>query len=608
MPWDLAVVLLLLLTCIVLFILDWPRMDVVALSAMVALPVLGIVTVKEAMAGFSDPSVVLIAALFIIGEGITRTGIALQVGRWLALNAGKSEPRLVVLLMLAVGSLGSVMSSTGIVAIFIPVVLSVAGRLQIPPGRLMMPLSVAGLISGMMTLVATPPNMIVDSALECQGFAGFSFFAFTPMGSAILLLSVGYMLLTRKWLDRPNGETHKHARRRTLLAFVEEYGLEKRAFRLRVLPDSCLVGHMLREIDLRQRNGVNLIGIQRTIRGQKRILNPVAQTVIQTHDVLLVDLVNPENDLEAFIHDLKLEPLPLKGVYFTQQSQYVGMAEVAVSPESNLVGKTLVDTKFRTEHGLSAIGLRRGGEAVSGAIAEEKLRPGDILLVIGPWKQIHGMRSQQLDFIVLSLPVEIEDAAPAASQAIYALISLAVMVGLMVFSVVPNVIAALLGCLLMGMFRCIDVETAYKSIRWQSVFLIVGMMPFAVALEKTKGIELAVDVLMNALGDAGPRVIIAVLFILTTGFSLVISNTATAILMAPIAMAIAQQLGLPPYPFVMTVAIAASAAFMTPVASPVNTLVMGPGEYRFGDYMKIGTPLTVLVLILCVVLIPWLYG
>lgn len=608
MPWDLAVVLILLLVCIVLFILDWPRMDVVALSAMVALPVLGIVTVQEAFAGFSDPNVVLIAALFIIGEGITRTGIALQVGRWLARNAGKSEPRLIVLLMLSVGILGSVMSSTGIVAIFIPVVLSVAGRLQIHPGRLMMPLSVAGLISGMMTLVATPPNMIVDSALESQGIEGFSFFAFTPMGLAILILSVGYMLIARNWLDQSKRETQKHSRRRTLHSFVEEYRLEKRAFRLKVSADSPLVGNMLREVDLRQRNGVNLIGIQRTIQGKKRMLNPVAQTVIQTEDVLLIDLVNPENDLETFTHDLKLELLPLKGVYFTQQSQYVGMAEVAVSPESNLVGTTLVDTKFRTEHGLSVIGLRRGGEAISGPVADEKLRPGDILLVIGPWKQIHNLQTQQFDFIVLSLPVEIEDAAPARSQAMYALISLAVMVGLMVFGVVPNAIAALIGCLLMGIFRCVDVETAYKSIRWQSVFLIVGMMPFAVALEKTKGIELAVSLLMDALGEAGPRVIIAVLFMLTAGFSLVISNTATAILMAPIAMTIAQQLGVSPYPFVMTVAIAASAAFMTPVASPVNTLVMGPGEYRFGDYVKIGTPLTVLVLILCVILIPWIYG
>lgn len=608
MPWDLAAVLILLVVCVVLFILDRPRMDIVALSAMIALPVLGIISVNQALAGFADPNVILIAALFVIGEGITRTGVALEVGRWLARNAGSSEPRLLALLMLSVGTLGSVMSSTGIVAIFIPVVLSVANRLQVHPGRLMMPLSVAGLISGMMTLVATPPNMIVDSALESRDFAGFTFFAFTPMGVVILVIGTGYMLTAQRWLDRPGSAPQKRSRRRNLKAFVEEYRLESRAFRLLVSAESPLVGRTLSEVDLRQRNGVNLIGIERMIAGQKRILNPIAQSEIFAEDVLLIDLVDPENDLQRFTDDLQLERLPLKGVYFTHQSQYVGMAEVAVSPESSLVGKTIVDTKFRNEHGLSVIGLRRGGEAIAGPVTDEHLRPGDILLVIGPWKQIHLLQSQQLDFIVLSLPIEIEDVAPARSQARFAILSLVVMVGLMVSGIVSNAIAALIGCMLMGASRCIDIEIAYKSIRWQSIFLIVGMMPFAVALEETQGIEMAVGLLMDFLGGAGQHAIIAVLFVLTTGFSLVISNTATAILMAPVAMRIAEQLDVSPYPFVMTVAIAASAAFMTPVASPVNTLVIGPGEYRFSDYVKIGTPLTVLVLFACVILIPLIYG
>ncbi|PQO25962.1 SLC13 family permease [Blastopirellula marina] len=608
MPWDLAVVLGLLVICIVLFIIDWPRMDVVALSAMVALPVLGIISVQEAFAGFSDPNVVLIAALFVIGEGITRTGIALQVGQWLALKAGRSEARLVVLLMLSVGLLGSVMSSTGIVAIFIPVVLNVTSRLNIHPGRMMMPLSVAGLISGMMTLVATPPNMIVDSALESEGHPGFNFFSFTPMGLSILVLSVGYMLVARHWLTAKNTTTGTNSRRRTLKSFIEEYKLQDRAFRLQVPYSSELIGRTLGELDLRQRNGVNLIGIERHGRGRNYLLNPIAQTEIRPGDVLLADLVHPENDLEKFVDELGLVVLSIEGSYFSQQSKNVGMAEVAVVPESGLIGRTILDEKFRTVYGLSVIGLRRGGDAFAGAIADEKLRPGDILLVIGPWKQIHNLRTQKRNFLVLSLPAESDDIAPAISQAPWALMSLAVMIMLMVSGIVPNAIAALIACLMLGLFRCVDVETAYKSIRWQSVFLIVGMMPFAIALEKTHGIELAVEFLMNTLDGAGIHVLIAVLFVLTTGFSLVISNTATAILMAPIAMSIAKQLDVSPYPFVMTVAIAASAAFMTPVASPVNTLVMGPGEYKFGDYLKIGTPFTILVLIACVILIPWWYG
>jgi len=608
MPWDLAAVLVLLSICIVLFMIDWPRMDVVALSAMVALPVMGIISVEEAFAGFSSPNVILIAALFVIGEGITRTGIALQVGQWLARKAGSSEAKLVVLLMLSVGLLGSVMSSTGIVAIFIPVVLNVTSRLNIHPSRMMMPLSVAGLISGMMTLVATPPNMIVDGALKSEGREGFNFFSFTPMGLSILLLGVGYMLVARHWLSAPRSTASSSARRRTLKSFIDEYQLQRRAFRLQVPYSSDLVGRTLGELDLRQRNGVNLIGIERQGRGKTYLLNPIAQTEIRPGDVLLVDLVRPENDLEKFVGELGLDVLAIDGSYFSHQSKSVGMAEVAVVPDSRLIGRTIVEENFRTVHGLSVIGLRRGGDAFTGPIADEKLRPGDILLVIGPWKQIHYLRTQKRDFLVLSMPVESDDIAPAHSQAPWALACLAVMIVLMVSGLVPNALAALIACLLLGLFRCLDIETAYKSIRWQSIFLIVGMMPFAVALEKTRGIEMAVDFLMTTLDGAGTHTLIAVLFILTTGFSLVISNTATAILMAPIAMSIAKQLDVSPYPFVMTVAIAASAAFMTPVASPVNTLVMGPGEYKFGDYLKIGTPFTFLVLIFCVIFIPWWYG
>ncbi|MEW4451338.1 SLC13 family permease [Bremerella sp. JC817] len=608
MPADLAIVLGLLVTCIVLFILDWPRMDIVALGAMVAMPVLGIITPHEAFAGFSDPNVVLIAALFIIGEGITRTGIALQVGRWLARKAGNSEARLIVLLMLSVGLLGSVMSSTGIVAIFIPVVLNVTSRMKIHPGRLMMPLSIAGLISGMMTLVATPPNMIVDSALESEGAEGFGFFSFTPMGLSILIAGTLYMLVAKNWLANGTTVAGANNRRRTFASFIEEYRLEQRAFRLQVPYSSDLVGRTLGELDLRQRNGVNLIGIERMGRGQPRLLNPISQTEVRPGDILLVDLVTPENDLQKFVEELGLSVLPLEGSYFSQHSQNVGMAEVAVLPESAMVGKSLVDRKFRTEHGLSVIGLRRGGEAISGNVAEEKLRTGDILLVIGPWKQIDSLRSQKRDFLVLSLPVEMDDVAPAISQAPWALASVAVMIVLMVSGWVPNALAALIACFLLGASRCVDIETAYKSIRWQSIFLIVGMMPFAIALEKTHGIEMAVSFLMRVLDGAEVHVLIAVLFVLTTGFSLVISNTATAILMAPIAMSMAKQLDVSPYPFVMTVAIAASAAFMTPVASPVNTLVMGPGQYRFGDYMKIGLPFTLIVMGMCVVLIPWWYA
>ncbi|MNN20011.1 Citrate transporter [compost metagenome] len=282
------------------------------------------------------------------------------------------------------------------------------------------------------------------------------------------------------------------------------------------------------------------------------------------------------------------------------------MAEVSLPPGSQLIGKSILELAFRTRFGLNVVGLRREQAAIEEQLVEEKLRLGDTLLVVGPWKAVRQLQSQPKDFLVLSLPAEIDQVAPARTRAPQALLSLAVMVGLMVTGAVPNVIAALIGCLLMGAGRCIDMNSAYRAIHWQSLVLIVGMLPFALALQKTGGITLAVDALVAVLGDAGPYAVLASLFLLTAVTGLFISNTATAVLIAPVAIATARAMDAAPEPFAMIVALAASAAFMTPISSPVNTLVLGPGRYRFGDFVRIGVPFTILVMIVSVLLVPLL--
>jgi len=605
---ELLFVLALLATCVGLFIANKPRMDVVGLLVLVILPVSGVLTVPETLAGFSDANVLLIAALFVIGAGLARTGIAHQLSDWLIRKSGSSESRLLILLMLTVAALGSVMSSTGVVAIFIPVALSLAERLKIPPGRLMMPLCFAGLMSGMLTLVATPPNMVVDSALTQAGFAGFGFFSFTPIGLVVLALGVGYMLIVRHRLGSKAKPKTTPRGRRKLIDFIRGYELAGREHRVRILPGSRLVGHTLRELEPRRNHGANVVAIERMGRFRKELQYPSADTELRVGDVLLIDA--PAGDVQALAELQRtsgLETLPLSGSYFTDQSREVGMAEIIVPPDSSLIGKSILELGFRRNHGVNVIGMRRGSIAQKGTFLEEKLRLGDTLLVIGPWKAIRQLQSQASDFLVLNLPTEVDQVAPALSQAPYALLSLAVMVFLMVTGFVPNVIAALIGCLLMGVFRCIDMEAAYKSIHWPILLLIVGVMPFATALERTGGITLAVDTLLGVFGSASPHVLLGSLFVLTAAIGLFISNTATAVLMAPIALNTAAQLGASPYPFAMTVALAASAAFMTPISSPVNTLVMGPGQYRFSDFVKVGVPFTLLVLIICVVLIPILF-
>ena len=603
---DLGIVLALLLASVVLFILNKPRMDVVALLVILALPLSGILTLEETLSGFSDPSVLLIAALFVIGQGLVSTGIAYQLGDWIIQRSGNSETRLLILLMLTVAGLGAVMSSTGVVAIFIPIVLSIANRLGSSPARLLMPMSVAGLTSGMLTLVATAPNMVVHSELVRSGNAGFGFFSITPIGLAVLALGIGYMLLTRRWLERkPAGNPARP--RQTLASLAARYRLTDRERRLRVLPDSPLANQPLNALALRSEYGINVIALERPQRLRTLLLVATGNNMVQAGDILLVDLASPAIALVGVYQQLGLQAEPLSDSYYNRHAHQLGLAEVALPPESALLGKTVQGLGFRSEYQLNVVGLRRQGQALDGLLIDERLKSSDTLLVAGTWKAINRLHGLSRDVLLLSVPAEVDEVAPTKRKAPYALLSLAVMIALMVSGVVPNLLAALIGCLLMGAFRCIDMDSAWRSIHWPSLLLIVGMLPFALALQKTGGIDLAVNGLLQLLGDAGPRALIAALFALTAVIGLFISNTATAVLMAPVAIATAQALGVSPMPFAITVAVAASAAFMTPVSSPVNTLVLAPGGYRFIDFVRIGVPLTLLVMLASTLLIPLLF-
>jgi len=604
---ELLWVLTLLLIAIVLFTTNKVRMDVVALLVIVAFVLSDTLTLEQATSGFADPNVLLIAALFVIGDGLVRTGIAYQMGDWLVRVAGSSESKMLVFLMLTVAGLGAFMSSTGVVAIFIPVVLSVAARMKTSPGRLMMPLGFAGLISGMMTLVATPPNMVVNSELVREGIKGFQFFSITPIGILILLAGIAYMWLTRRWLGSNEPDKLPERYRRTFRDLIRDYKLTGRARRLAIRKGSPLIGHTLDELHLRSRYEANVVGIERWRKFRRVMVSATGGTELRERDVLLVDISVSDDDLRLFCSEQLLEPMILRGDYFSDQSRDVGMAEVSMNPDSELLGKSLRDIKFRTRYGLNVVGIRRDGKALDGKLVDEPLRLGDILLVIGDWKLIRILSTKPRNFIVLNLAAEVEAVAPAASQAPHALFCLALMVAMMVTNEIPNFIAALIACLLMGKFRCIDMESAYKSIHWPSIILIVGMMPFALALQETGGIALAVDALMKIAGGLGPHVMLLCLFILCATIGLFISNTATAVLMAPIAIAAARQMEVSPLPFAMVVGIAASAAFMTPVSSPVNTLVLGPGGYKFSDFLKIGVPFTIIVMFISIAVIPLLF-
>jgi di/tricarboxylate transporter len=605
MNTDLLIVLGLLVAAIAMFVADKPRMDVVALIMIVALPATGIISMNEALAGFADANVVLIAALFVIGEGLVRTGVARRLGDWLYARAGSSETKLLVLLMLAVGGLGSVMSSTAVVAIFIPVVLRISQNTGVAPSRLMMPLSFAALISGMLTLVATTPNLVVNAELVRSGSAGFGFFAFTPFGLPVLLLGVVYMLFARRWLSAGTGSADA-AGPPSQRQWVDKYKLADRERRATITAASPLIGKTLGEVKMRI-HGINLLAIERSRRFGMQVIRPTRETEFLVGDTLLLDMLKPHEEVDALRREYALEEISLpESDYFTDRTQELGMAEALVPPESGLIGQSVLQARVRSDSGLTVVGLRRGRTVHGYGLLNETLKAGDTLLLVGFWSEIRKLDRPGGDLIVLNLPAELHEVLPAPDKAPQALAVLALVVGLMISGFVPNVQAALFGCLLMGLLGCVDMKSAYGAISWKSLVLIVGMLPFSVALQRTGGVDLAADGLIALVGGATPRLVLGTLFAITALLGLFISNTATAVLMAPVALAIAHDLGASPYPFAMIVALAATSAFMTPISSPVNTLVVGPGNYGFFDFVRMGVPFTLIVLVVSVLLVPLL--
>lgn len=601
-----GIVLLLLLATTVMFAINRPRMDAVALIMMTILPLTGVITVQEALAGLSDPNIVLIGALFVIGEGLVRTGVAQRMGDLVVRRSGNSEGRLVASLMAIVATAGSVMSSTGVVALFLPAVLRIARRAAISPSRLMMPLSVAALISGMLTLIATPPNLVIHAELVRRGYEGFHFFSFTVFGVPVLLVAIGYMIVARRWLAPAASHASSGGNRPSLAQWIEEYGLSGRHHRLRVKPGSPWVGKRLEELNLRANHGLNVLAIERHQRLSATVVAPMAQTVLQSDDVLYIDRRRADVDVEALARAYGLEERPLSETGLSDRSRTIGMAELLIPATSRLIGQTVISARFRSTYRLSVVGLKRGTTPFSGNVQDEPLRLGDTLLVAGPWRAISRLQNDPNELIVLRVPAELDDVIALPGRAPYALGVVLFTVAMMITGAVPNVQAALIGCLLLGLFRCIDMNAAYGSIQWKTLFLIVGMLPFSLALQKTGGVDAAARLLLRGLSGADPTLMLLTLYVLTVTLGLFVSNTATAVLMAPVALAVAAELGVSPYPFAMTVALASSASFLTPVSSPVNALVAGPGNYGFLDFLRIGTPLSILVMAVNIVLIRWL--
>ena len=588
---DAALVFWILGVAGILFASGRVRLDVTALGVVLALMLSGVLTPREALAGFGDPVVLLVAGLLVLGEALSRTGVSYAMGNLLLRVGGTSEIRLLVLLMLSAGLLGSVMSSTAVVAVFIPIVLTISSKTDLNASRLLMPLSYGALASGMLTLIATPPNLVVSAELESKGLAPLGFFSFTPIGLSVLAVAVIYMGLVGRHLLPGGSVAPAKSDARSLEDLWTAFGLADK--RLRVGGLSPLVGATLAEAGIETHFRVRVLGIERRARlgGTDLLPSPGADAEIHAGDVLVATA--DDADASAFASAQGLTALPVVEGDRELWKAEVGLAVVLLHPESKLAGRTLRGSGFRSDHGLHVLGLRRRSDIVKD-FADEPLEPGDSLLVLGSWQAIARLQGESHDFVVLTLPRELDEVAPARRRAPVALIILGGMVVLAASNAMPVVAAVLLAALAAVLSGCLSMEEGYSAISWSTLVLIAGMLPVANALKVTGGVDLIVELLVEGLGDAGPYSVMTAFFVLTAGLGMVLSNTATAVLVAPIALRAATVLDVSPYPLAMTVAIAASAAFVTPVSSPVVTLVVAPGSYRFLDFVKVGLPLLVL--------------
>ncbi len=617
---EIWITLALLGAAILFFVTEWLSVDLVALGLVISLMVTGILSPEEALAGFSSPIVITIATLFIVGGAVMETGLADSVSGKIIQFAGKSKSRLLVLIMGTVALLSGFISDAGTVAVMAPATISISRKKDINPSKLLIPLSFASMLGGAMTLIGTPPNIVVSDLLAENGFQPFSFFDYTPIGLILLFVGILYIALAGRWLlpDRKRGKELQRVDSPEEL--MEVYKLSEDLFRLRILQGSPLAGKSVLESDLGSNYGVNVLEIiraeenpVRTPIGNLRFLadeGPGSQK-ISIRDILLPDDLlicqGKLNDISHASAALRLGVQPAKSVdQKALVNNEVGVAEVLLPPRSQMIGKSLVSSRFGSLYQLTVLGINRPGSDKSLSLKETALQFGDTLFVQGPWKNIRALASQRKDFVVVGQPEAMKGTPPRSKMILSALI----MAGMMVFLIagwLPLATTVMIASFLMIISGCLNMKQAYNSVDWKSIVLIAGMLPMTTALQKVGLVQIGSNWVASILGGLGPIPTLATLFLITSLFTQVISNTATTVLIAPVALSLALQLGYQPQAFLMTVALAASTAYATPVASPVNTLVMAAGNYRFKDYAKVGVPLIFISMVITVLVLPILW-
>lgn len=622
MTADMWLTLGILAVAILLFITEWVRVDVVALGVVVALMISGILTTSEALAGFSSTAVLLIAALFIVGGAVFHTGLANMLASQIIRIAGTNETRLIIVVMISVAIMSGFISNTGTVAVLLPAVISIALTLKISPSKLLIPLAFASSLGGAATLIGTPPNIIVSEALGDAGFEPFQFFSFLPMGIILIAVGTGFMLFMRQFLpDNRSEELEQEAASPEEL--LEQHDLPDQIYRVRIRKASSLVDKAIQDARIGRKFGIDILEISRpapprtiaalgsqsiVIQSDRNIpIHPRPETVLQRDDILIVRATEESITKASAALTLAIQPNS-PDAQDALISQEVGVAEVVLPPRSSIIGKTLVGLKFGSVYNLNVLDIDRPGRSrKTKDFKHETLQFGDILLVQGEWGNILALKNKSRDFVLIGGTESIEAQLLNRRKAPIAALILVGLLVVLVTGWLPFTAAAMLGSLLVVLTGCLTMDEAYDAIDWKSIVLIAGMLPMSTAMVNVGLIDILANTFTNTLGQLGPLVVMGGLFLLTSVFTQVLSNTTTAVILAPLAIATAQSLGVSPQAFLMAVAVSASMAFATPVASPVNTLVMGAGNYRFVDYVKIGLPLIGLTFVVSMIALPILF-
>ncbi len=581
------VVLAILIAALVAFATERIRIDLVALGVMVVLMVLGIVTPQEGLSGFSNPATVTIAAMFVLSAGLQRTNLPTLVGTRIVSLANESEGRLIVLLMLTTALLSAFILNTAVVAVFIPIALRIANEMKISPSRLLMPISFGAILGGTLTLIGTSTNLLVSSIAAQSGLEPFSFFAFAPFGIITLAAGLLYMAtIGRKLL--PNRPIESD--------LLDKYHVREYLSQIEVRPNSPLIGKKLGELNLGKRYDITFLDI---LRDGRTILLPGASRHIRANDIILVR--GPLDKLLELqkIEGLEIVPLNKLPEEFLSKGDELGMAEVVVAPQASIMGFTIKELNFRQRFGVVAIGMLRRGMSITGKFTHEPIMAGDMLLVVGERKNLARL-SNNPDFLLL---VDVPMPAVRSAKAFWAL---AIMAGVVIAAIlgVPIVVSALAGSLLMIVTRVLTLDDAYHALDKRVLVMLAGILSLEAAMENSGLAQWLSESILYLLDPAPSWLIVGTFYLLSMLLTETMSNQATAVVLAPLAISAANMMGANPTPLLMAITFAASASFMTPVGYQTNTMIYNTGNYRFLDFTKVGTPLNILLLILATIFIP----